>query len=179
MRLLLVSLLLASSIPTVVFAESPTLNKIRAAKSLNCGVDFEEVEYSTADAHGNHSRFDLDLCKAVAVAVLGPGAHFTAVPYRAEADALKGLKAGDVDVLATASANYVNTSSGTFAFSRPVFYDFQGFLVNKTMNIHSAKEFARRSRRMCRSLGSSGSRTKGSRQSARSCRMWWRTIRWR
>jgi len=142
MRLLLVSLLLASSIPTVVFAESPTLNKIRAAKSLNCGVDFEEVEYSTADAHGNHSRFDLDLCKAVAVAVLGPGAHFTAVPYRAEADALKGLKAGDVDVLATASANYVNTSSGTFAFSRPVFYDFQGFLVNKTMNIHSAKDFA-------------------------------------
>lgn len=142
MRLLFASLLLASSIPTVVFAESPTLAKVRAANSLNCGVDFEEVEYSTADAHGNHSRFDLDLCKAVAVAVLGPGAHFTGVPYRAEADALNGLKAAEVDVLATATPNLVNSSSGVFTFSRPVFYDFQGFLVNKTMNIHSAKDLA-------------------------------------
>jgi general L-amino acid transport system substrate-binding protein len=138
MRLLL-ALLLFSGIAS---AESPTLARVRAAKSLNCGVDFEEVEYSTADAHGNHSRFDLDLCKAVAVAVLGQEAHFTAVPYRAEADALKGLKAGEIDVLATATPNFINTSSGSYAFSRPVFYDFQGFLVNKTLGVGSAKDLA-------------------------------------
>ncbi|MBB5060840.1 general L-amino acid transport system substrate-binding protein [Granulicella aggregans] len=142
MRFLIVLLLIASTAVAQKPAESTTLAKVRAANSLNCGVDFEEVEYSTADAHGNHSRFDLDLCKAVAVAALGPGAHFTAVPYRAEADALNGLKDGDIDVLATATPNFVNTSSGLFAFSRPVLFDFQGFLVNKAFNIHSAKDLA-------------------------------------
>jgi general L-amino acid transport system substrate-binding protein len=119
----------------------PTLRKVRAAQALNCGVNFEEVEYSTEDAHGNHSLFDLDVCKAIAVAVLGPGAKTIVVPYRDERDALKGLKLGEIDVLATGSPNLVNTASG-FGFSRPVFYDFQGFLVNKALGIHSAKDLA-------------------------------------
>ena len=115
---------------------------MKAANALKCGVDFEEAEYSTKDAHGNHSLFDLDLCKAIAVAVLGPNAKFTAVPYRAEEDALKGLKSGAVDVLATASPNYMNTAAEGIGFTRPVFYDFQGLLVNKTLGIHSAKHLA-------------------------------------
>lgn len=144
MRLLTV--LLATSMLTAGVARaessSPTLERVRRANELKCGVDFEEVEYSTADAHGNHSRFDLDLCKAVAVAVLGPNAHFTAVPYRAEADALKGLKAGEIDVLATATPNLVNRAGGVYGFSRPAFYDYQGFLVNKSLGLHSAKDLA-------------------------------------
>jgi len=122
-------------------APGPTLAKVRAAKALSCGVDFEEVEYSTEDAHGNHSLFDLDLCKAISVAVLGPGAKAIIVPYRDEKDALKGLKLGEIDVLATASPNLANTAAG-FGFSRPVFYDYQGFLVNKTLGIHSVKDLA-------------------------------------
>ena len=66
-----------------------TLDKIKAAGSLPCGINTEEPEYSTQDAHGNHSAFDLDICKAVAVAVLGPDAKFTVVPYRDEQDALE------------------------------------------------------------------------------------------
>ena len=123
---------------------SPTLIKVKAANVLKCGVDFEEAEYSTKDAHGNHSLFDLDLCKAIAVAVLGPNAKFTAVPYRAEDDALRGLKAGEVDVLATASPNFMNTAAEGIGFTRPVFYDFQGLLVNKNLGLHSAKDFAGR-----------------------------------
>jgi general L-amino acid transport system substrate-binding protein len=123
-------------------APSPTLARIKSANALKCGVDFEEAEYSTKDAHGNHSAFDLDLCKAIAVAVLGPNAKFTAVPYRAEDDALKGLKSGEVDVLATGSPNYMNTAALGIGFTRPVFYDYQGFLVNKTLGIHSAKDLA-------------------------------------
>jgi len=122
-------------------APGPTLLKVRAAKALHCGVDFEEVEYTTSDAHGNHSLFDLDLCKAIAVAVLGPGAKTIVVPFRDETDALKGLKLGEIDVLATGSPNLVNTAAG-FGFSRPVFYDYQGFLVNKTLGIHSAQDLA-------------------------------------
>jgi len=119
-----------------------TLDKIKAAGSLPCGINIEEPEYSTQDAHGNHSLFDLDICKAVAVAVLGPNAKFTVVPYRDEQDALKALKSGEIAVLATGTPTLVNAASMGFGFARPVFYDYQGFLVNKTMGINSPKDLA-------------------------------------
>ncbi|HXN46536.1 MAG TPA: transporter substrate-binding domain-containing protein [Bryobacteraceae bacterium] len=119
-----------------------TVDKIKAAGSLRCGIDTEEPEYSTQDAHGNHSAFDLDICKAVAVAVLGPKAGFTVVPFRAEQDALKALKSGDIALLATGSPNLINTANPGFGFARPVFYDYQGFLVNRTLGIASPKDLA-------------------------------------
>lgn len=123
-------------------ATGPTLAKVRAEGSLRCGVDFEEAEYTTQDAHGNHSLFDLDLCKAVAVAVLGPGAKFVAVPYRDEEDALKGLRAGEVSLVATGSANYINATAGGLGFTRTVFHDDQALMVNSAMSIHTAKDLA-------------------------------------
>ena len=145
-------LLLAS----VAFAQKSaqsgsTLTKIRAANALSCGVDFEEAEYTNADAHGNHSAFDLDLCKAFAVAVLGPHATAKIIPYRDEADALAGLKAGAIDVLATASLNFNNTANHQFGFSHPALYDYQGFLVNKASNIHSTADLA--NKKVCFLLG--------------------------
>jgi general L-amino acid transport system substrate-binding protein len=119
-----------------------TLDKIKTSGSLPCGINTEEPEYSTQDAHGNHSAFDLDICKAVAVAVLGPDAKFTVVPYRDEQDALKALKSGEIALLATASPNFVNTTNTAFGFAPPVFYDYQGFLVNKAMGIASPKDLA-------------------------------------
>ena len=117
-----------------------TLDKIKTSGSLPCGINTEEPEYSTQDAHGNHSAFDLDICKAVAVAVLGPDAKFTVVPYRDEQDALKALKSGEIALLATASPNFVNTANTGFGFAPPAFYDYQGFLVNKAMGIASPKD---------------------------------------
>lgn len=119
-----------------------TLDKIKSAGSLPCGINTEEPEYSTQDAHGNHSAFDLDICKAVAVAVLGPNAKFTVVPYRAEQDALKALSTGEIALLATSSTNLVNAAKTNLGFARPVFYDYQGLLVNKTMGIASPKDLA-------------------------------------
>ncbi len=119
-----------------------TLERIRAAGFLNCGIDVEQPEYSTQDAHGNHGAFDLDICKAVAVAVLGPNAKFTVKPFRDEQDSLKALKSGEIALLATGSPNYINSTNAGFGFSRPIFYDYQGFLVNTTMGIRSPKDLA-------------------------------------
>jgi general L-amino acid transport system substrate-binding protein len=119
-----------------------TLDKIKAAGSLPCGINTEQPEYSTQDAHGNHGAFDLDICKAVAVAVLGPNAKFTVKPFRDEQEALQALKAGEIALLATGSSNYMNTTNAGFGFARPIFYDYQGFLVNKTMGIRSPKDLA-------------------------------------
>jgi len=119
-----------------------TLDRIRATGSLPCGINTEEPEYSTQDAHGNRTVLDVDICKAVAVAVLGPNAKFTVVPFRDEQDALKALKSGEIALLATGSPNFINTANTGFGFARPIFYDYQGFLVNKTMGITSPKDLA-------------------------------------
>ena len=119
-----------------------TVDRIKAAGSLPCGINTEEPEYSTQDAHGNHVVFDTDICKAVAVAVLGPNAKFTVLPFRDEQDALKALKSGKIALLATGSANFMNTANAGLGFARPIFYDYQAFFVNKTMGVSSPKDLA-------------------------------------
>ena len=139
-RLLIVSFFLVAP---VLHAQA-TLKHIHSSGKLRCAVDFEEAEYSTEDAHGNHSLFDLELCKAIAIASLGPGAKFDVVPYRDESEAVKGLSSGEADVLATGSVNYMNTAAARIAFTAPVFYDRQGLLVNHSLAIHSAQDLANR-----------------------------------
>ena len=126
-------------------AKSPTLDKIRASKNLNCGVNVEEAEYSM-DAHGNHTLLDIEFCKAVAVAVLGPKAPYKIKIYRDEEEALAGLKSGDSDVLASGSANFRSTD-GVFTAAHVIYYDFQGLLVNATNNYHSVKDL--QGKRIC------------------------------
>jgi general L-amino acid transport system substrate-binding protein len=64
------------------------------------------------------------------------------VPYRDEADALAGLKSGKFDVLATASTNFINTARSGLGFGPTVFFDYQAFLVNKTMNIATPRDLS-------------------------------------
>ncbi|HXQ22753.1 MAG TPA: transporter substrate-binding domain-containing protein [Candidatus Acidoferrales bacterium] len=125
-----------TALPACPACAGTILDKVRAAGSLTCGIDTEQPEYTLDDAHGNHGAFDLDLCKAVAAAVLGENAKLVVKPYRDEADSLKALAAGEIDVLATASVN-IRTANGSFALARTVFYDHQGLLVNKTTGIRS------------------------------------------
>jgi general L-amino acid transport system substrate-binding protein len=84
----------------------------------------------------------VDICKAVAVAVLGSNAKFTVKSFRDEQDALKALKSGEIALLATGSPNFVNSANKGFGFARPIFYDYQAFFVNKTMGITSPKDLA-------------------------------------
>ena len=132
---------LMSGVSATAYAGA-TLDRIKAAGSLPCGVNSEEPEYSTQDAHGNHTVLDVDICKAVAVAVLGSNAKFTVKSFRDEQDALKALKSGEIALLATGSPNFVNSANKGFGFARPIFYDYQAFFVNKTMGITSPKDLA-------------------------------------
>jgi general L-amino acid transport system substrate-binding protein len=142
---------LAVNLPGRLALAGPTLDRIRATQTLNCGVNTEEAEYTIQDAHGNRALFDADICRAVAVAVLGPQAKYKVVPFRDEEESFKGLRTGRIDLLATGSSDLRNSGAppqktdggtGGFGFTRPVLYDYQAFLVNKTMGIASPKDLA-------------------------------------
>ena len=124
--------------------DGATLKKIKAADSLSCGSNIDQPEYSLEDAHGSHVALDQDICKALAVAVLGANAKLTVVSFRVESEALQALKAGEVDVLATATPNFINIAKGSFGFARPVYYDYQGYLVDNRLGITSPRDLAGR-----------------------------------
>ena len=108
---------------------SSTLARVRAAGVLGCGIDREEPEYSTADDHGGREAFDQDLCRAVAVAVLGEHARVRVVEYPDDRAAMEALKAGAVDMVPTLSDDFTHSVGTHLQFTRPVLWDGVGFLV--------------------------------------------------
>ena len=119
-----------------------TLAHIRSSNGLRCGLVSEQPEYSSLDAHGNRAAFDLDLCKAVAVAILGQNAHFTMTPFPDEAAALSALGGNKIDLVSTASLSLANLAGATITFGRPILFDFQGLMVNRALHIKSARDLA-------------------------------------
>jgi general L-amino acid transport system substrate-binding protein len=108
---------------------SQTLQRVRAAGVLRCGVDVEEAEYSTSDDHGNREAFDRDLCRAVAVAVLGEKAQVVVTLYPDDGTSMQGLRSGAVDMVATLTDDFLHSAGTRLQLTRPVLWDGVGFLA--------------------------------------------------
>ncbi len=121
---------------------SPTLAAIKARGWLSCGVNPGLAGFAYSDDRGAWRGFDIDVCRAVAAAVLGDAkaARFTTVTAPERFTALRG---GKIDILSR------NT---TFTFLRDVtiglrmvmvnFYDGQGFLVRKEAKVSHLADLA-------------------------------------
>ncbi len=119
----------------------PVLDRILAAQAIACGVSKEEEDYSRAEDHGNRAAFDIDLCKAVAVAVLGPGAKLILKSFPDEPASTRALRTGEIDVVASASPTVANTADGLL-FTSPVLYDGQGMLTLNRAEYRSPTDLA-------------------------------------
>jgi len=121
-------------------AGAATLDDVKARGKLNCGVSTGLVGFAAPDANGEWAGFDVDVCRAVAAAVLGDGSAVEFVPTTGKTR-FTALASGEIDMLAR------NT---TWTFSRDVdlkfefvgvnYYDGQGFMVPKELGVSSAKE---------------------------------------
>jgi general L-amino acid transport system substrate-binding protein len=129
----------------------PTLDRIHQSSQMMCGVSREEEDFSRNTDHGNRAAFDIDLCKAVAVAVLGPGAHLVIRNFPDEPATLRALRAGEVDMVATASLSVRNMANDV-AFSAPVLLDGQSVLFANNPAVHTAADLA--GKRVCFLTGS-------------------------
>ena len=117
-----------------------TLDDVKARGTLNCGVSTGVVGFAAPDANGKWEGFDVSVCRAVAVAVLGDADAVQFVPTTGKTR-FTALASGEIDMLAR------NT---TWTFSRDVdlkfefvgvnYYDGQGFMVPKALGVSSAKD---------------------------------------
>lgn len=112
-----------------------TLARVRATKALRCATISETTEYSSTDDHGPRTAFDTDLCRAVAIAILGPNARTAISTYPDDVDALAALHAHKVDLIPTLTLDLSHAADSRIAFSPPVLYDGIGFLVPIAANI--------------------------------------------
>ncbi len=133
---LLLSLATAAIFSTNVQAD--TLDDVKKAGMVKCGVSTGLAGFSQKDEKGNWSGLDVDVCRGVAAAVLGDASK---VSYKAltAKERFTALQSGEIDILSrnTTWTHTRDTSLG-LNFAGVVYYDGAGFMVSKNLGVDSA-----------------------------------------
>ena len=116
------------------------LDGIKAKGFVQCGVNTGLPGFSAANAEGKWEGIDVDICRAVAAAVLGDANKVQYTPLTA-AQRFTALQSGEVDILSrnTTWTLTRDTSLG-LTFLGVNYYDGQGFLVPTALGVSSATE---------------------------------------
>jgi general L-amino acid transport system substrate-binding protein len=136
---LLVGCLIAS---TRVALAGGTLEDVRAAGVLACGVTIESEDYSKSELHGDLSELGLDVCRAVAAVVLGDAGKLTPAVFPDDPKSLDAVASGKIALLAGGTPNLADEAAYGIAFGPPVFLDGHGFLVRRQDGLAAIKDLA-------------------------------------
>ncbi|NDP42854.1 MAG: amino acid ABC transporter substrate-binding protein [Aromatoleum sp.] len=117
-----------------------TLDTIKQKGQIVCGVNPSLPGFSAADSQGNWTGLDVDICKALAAAVLSDATKIKWTPLNAS-QRFTALQSGEIDVLSrnTTWTLTRDASLGLF-FTGVTYYDGQGFMVTKKSKMTSAKQ---------------------------------------
>jgi general L-amino acid transport system substrate-binding protein len=120
----------AAAAPAAAAPAGAILDAVRARGKVVCGVHTSLPGFGYLDANGRNIGFDVDFCRAVAVAVLNDPEAVEFVAIQA-ADRGPALQTGEVDIV---SRNMTWTSTRDIQwgnFTQIMFYDGQGMMVRK------------------------------------------------
>jgi general L-amino acid transport system substrate-binding protein len=121
-------------------AQAGTLEDVQKRGSVSCGVSTGLAGFSQKDENGVWSGLDVDVCRAVAAAVLGDATKVQYKPLTAK-ERFTALQSGEIDILSrnTTWTHTRDTSLG-LNFAGVNYYDGQGFMVSKNLGVKSALE---------------------------------------
>lgn len=119
---------------------SSTLDKVKSAGILKCGVSTGLPGFSSTDAKGQWKGIDVDFCRAVASAVLKDANKVQFIPLTAK-ERFTALQSGEIDVLSRNTTWTLQRDSALgINFVGVNYYDGQGFMVSKDLGVSSASE---------------------------------------
>ena len=151
---------LAAAFACVVGALSPTpaaaatVDSVRQRGELICGVSQGLFGFSERKADGTWTGFDVDVCRAIAAAVLADPAKVSFVPLSAS-ERFPALREGKIDVLSRNSTWTLEREAGLgLLFAGINFHDGQGFMVHRDLNVTSALEL--NDAKVCVQAGTTG-----------------------
>ncbi len=117
------------------------IDTIRARGTLICGVNTGLAGFALPDSQGVWRGFDVDYCRAIAIAIFGTDQNRVRyVPTTAQVR-FTALQSGEVDLLSrnTTWTLSRDTSLG-LDFAGVNFYDGQGFMVKRSLNVQNARQ---------------------------------------
>ena len=122
--------------------QSKTLKQTQKKGFVRCGVSQGLPGFSNADAAGNWTGVDVDVCRAVAAAVLGDANKVKFTPLSAK-ERFTALTSGEIDILSRNTTWTLSRDADIgLTFVGVNFYDGQGFMVRKDSGITSVDDFA-------------------------------------
>jgi general L-amino acid transport system substrate-binding protein len=117
-----------------------TVDAIKARGQLICGVHTGLAGFSAADSQGNWSGLDVDVCKAIAAALLGDASKVKWVPLVAQ-QRFTALQSGEIDILSRNTTwTLTRDASLGMHFTNTTYYDGQGFMVPAKGKVKNAKQ---------------------------------------
>ncbi len=126
---------------TMAAKKSKTLKNVQKKGFLRCGVSQGVPGFSNADAAGNWTGIDVDVCRAVAAAVLGDASKVKFTGLTAK-ERFTTLNSGEIDMLSRNTTwTLTRDADLSLTFVGVNFYDGQGFMVRKSSGITSVDQF--------------------------------------
>jgi len=121
-------------------ATAQTLNTVKERGMVSCGVSQGLPGFSSPDDKGDWTGLDVDICRAIAVAIFNDPAKVKFVPLSAK-DRFTALQSGEIDVLSRNTTWTLSRDTSLGAnFTGVTYYDGQGFMVKKSLKVDSALE---------------------------------------
>jgi len=119
-----------------------TLNSVKNRDKLLCGISPVAPGFSYLDDHGVRHGFDIDICGAVAVAVLGRADKVEYVPLNTNVR-FQAVQSGGVDLLSAQTTwTFSRDNSLGLDFGPIVFHDGQSVMVPADLNVKSIGDLA-------------------------------------
>lgn len=118
----------------------PTLDAIKGRDKLICAANGNRAGFSALDSQGQWKGMDVDICRALAAAVVGDANKIEFLKTTTQTR-FTVLQTGEVDITA-ANATWTLTRDVKLGvdFVTPTFYDGQGFMVSRKLGVKSIKE---------------------------------------
>jgi general L-amino acid transport system substrate-binding protein len=123
-------------------AQADTLDDVKAKGFLQCGANTGLLGFGSPDDKGEWKGFDVDFCRAIAVAIFNDPTKVKFTPLTAK-ERFTALQSGEVDVLVRNTTWTLSRDSQMgLIFAGVNYYDGQGFMVRKSLGISSALELS-------------------------------------
>jgi general L-amino acid transport system substrate-binding protein len=127
-------------VSTVPAWAGQTFDAVKAKGFVQCAVNTGLAGFSFADSQGKWTGLDVDLCKAIAVAMFGDAEKVKFTPTTAQ-QRFVALQSGEVDVITrNATQTLLRDTQLGFNGAGVNFYDGQGFMVPAKSGLKSARE---------------------------------------
>lgn len=118
----------------------PILDGIRQRGTIRCGVMNPLPAWNYADEKGEWQGFNADVCRSLAAAVFGDPSK-AQITTTTPAVRLTALQTGELDVLvANVTETVTRDTELGLTFAPVTFYDGQGIMVKKALNVGSVKD---------------------------------------